>query len=219
MKERFTNVAQKTLDVFVKFASTKAITALKDGFVLSMPITLVGSIFPADRKPADHRLHRFHGPDLRQRLESGSQPDQQLHVQRARDGHRRRHRLLLRPQREDGRHLLRHPDAGLVPHRLALHADGHQRHHQGAGRRHRHHLQRPAEHVDGRQRHHLRHHHGPDRLVGLHHLHQEEPAHQDARRRARRRIERLLRDDPRLLHHVLLRDHLPGVPGSSAAFR
>ena len=45
MKERFTNVAQKTLDVFVKFASTKAITALKDGFVLSMPITLVGSIF------------------------------------------------------------------------------------------------------------------------------------------------------------------------------
>ena len=38
MKERFTNVAQKTLDVFVKFASTKAITALKDGFVLSMPI-------------------------------------------------------------------------------------------------------------------------------------------------------------------------------------
>lgn len=31
MKERFTNVAQKTLDVFVKFASTKAITALKDG--------------------------------------------------------------------------------------------------------------------------------------------------------------------------------------------
>lgn len=36
MKERFTNVAQKTLDVFVKFASTKAITALKDGFVLSM---------------------------------------------------------------------------------------------------------------------------------------------------------------------------------------
>ncbi len=30
MKERFTNVAQKTLDVFVKFASTKAITALKD---------------------------------------------------------------------------------------------------------------------------------------------------------------------------------------------
>lgn len=45
MKEWFTNAAQKALDMFVKFASTKAITALKDGFVLSMPATLVGSIF------------------------------------------------------------------------------------------------------------------------------------------------------------------------------
>ncbi|MCI1649286.1 PTS sugar transporter subunit IIC [Bifidobacterium tibiigranuli] len=45
MKQWLTNIAQKALDLFVKFASTKAITALKDGFVLSMPATLVGSIF------------------------------------------------------------------------------------------------------------------------------------------------------------------------------
>lgn len=33
------------LNKFLKFANTKTITALKDGFVLTMPITLVGSLF------------------------------------------------------------------------------------------------------------------------------------------------------------------------------
>lgn len=33
------------LDVLVKFSTTKAMTALKDGFVITMPITLLGSVF------------------------------------------------------------------------------------------------------------------------------------------------------------------------------
>ncbi|MBT1174696.1 PTS sugar transporter subunit IIC [Bifidobacterium sp. LC6] len=35
----------KLLNGFMKFATTKAVTALKDGFVLTMPATLVGSLF------------------------------------------------------------------------------------------------------------------------------------------------------------------------------
>ena len=35
----------KLLDKFMQAASTKSITALKDGFVLTMPITLIGSLF------------------------------------------------------------------------------------------------------------------------------------------------------------------------------
>lgn len=35
----------KIFEGFMKFASSKPITALKDGFVLTMPITLIGSIF------------------------------------------------------------------------------------------------------------------------------------------------------------------------------
>ena len=34
----------KLLDKFMQAASTKSITALKDGFVLTMPITLIGSL-------------------------------------------------------------------------------------------------------------------------------------------------------------------------------
>lgn len=41
MKE-FTN---KLFEGFMRFASTKAVTALKDGFVLTMPATLIGSLF------------------------------------------------------------------------------------------------------------------------------------------------------------------------------
>lgn len=41
MKEIF----EKFLSAMVKISSTKALTALKDGFVLTMPITLIGSIF------------------------------------------------------------------------------------------------------------------------------------------------------------------------------
>jgi cellobiose PTS system EIIC component len=37
--------AEKLLNGFIRFASTKAVTALKDGFVLTMPATLVGSLF------------------------------------------------------------------------------------------------------------------------------------------------------------------------------
>lgn len=39
------NFFDKILDKFMRIASTKSITALKDGFVLTMPITLIGSIF------------------------------------------------------------------------------------------------------------------------------------------------------------------------------
>lgn len=35
----------KFLEVFVKFAETKSITAVKDGFILTIPVTLIGSIF------------------------------------------------------------------------------------------------------------------------------------------------------------------------------
>lgn len=41
MKEFF----EKFLSAMVKISSTKALTALKDGFVLTMPITLIGSLF------------------------------------------------------------------------------------------------------------------------------------------------------------------------------
>lgn len=39
------NIFEKFLEGVVKISSTKALTALKDGFVLTMPITLIGSVF------------------------------------------------------------------------------------------------------------------------------------------------------------------------------
>lgn len=39
------NFINKVFEGFMRFASTKTVTALKDGFVLTMPVTLIGSIF------------------------------------------------------------------------------------------------------------------------------------------------------------------------------
>ena len=36
---------EKVLDGFMKVVNTKSMVAIKDGFLLTMPITLVGSIF------------------------------------------------------------------------------------------------------------------------------------------------------------------------------
>ena len=38
-------IVNKMFEAFLKFSSSKPITALKDGFVLTMPFTLIGSIF------------------------------------------------------------------------------------------------------------------------------------------------------------------------------
>lgn len=40
--EKFFN---KMMPAFMKFANSKVVSALKDGFVLTMPLTLIGSVF------------------------------------------------------------------------------------------------------------------------------------------------------------------------------
>ena len=38
-------IVNKIFEGFMRFASSKTVTALKDGFVLTMPATLIGSLF------------------------------------------------------------------------------------------------------------------------------------------------------------------------------
>ncbi|WP_033494074.1 PTS sugar transporter subunit IIC [Bifidobacterium biavatii] len=45
MKEKMQAIGDAMLNGFMKFASLKALVALKDGFVLTMPATLIGSLF------------------------------------------------------------------------------------------------------------------------------------------------------------------------------
>lgn len=45
MKERLKSIGDAMLNGFMKFASLKALVALKDGFILTMPATLIGSLF------------------------------------------------------------------------------------------------------------------------------------------------------------------------------
>ncbi|PLS30386.1 PTS cellobiose transporter subunit IIC [Bifidobacterium margollesii] len=45
MKEKMQAIGDAMLNGFMKFASLKALVALKDGFILTMPATLIGSLF------------------------------------------------------------------------------------------------------------------------------------------------------------------------------
>ncbi|NKC68240.1 PTS sugar transporter subunit IIC [Vagococcus fluvialis] len=45
MKEKFSKLGNILIEKVMKFANTKSIIALRDGFMLTMPITLAGSIF------------------------------------------------------------------------------------------------------------------------------------------------------------------------------
>ncbi|PLS25791.1 PTS sugar transporter subunit IIC [Bifidobacterium imperatoris] len=45
MKEKMQAIGNAMLNGFMKFASLKALVALKDGFILTMPATLIGSLF------------------------------------------------------------------------------------------------------------------------------------------------------------------------------
>lgn len=42
---KFNDLFNKMLDPFLRLVNTKAMMAIKDGFLLTMPITLVGSLF------------------------------------------------------------------------------------------------------------------------------------------------------------------------------
>jgi TM2 domain-containing membrane protein YozV len=211
MKQWLTNIAQKALDLFVKFASTKAITALKDGFVLSMPATLVGSIFLL--------LANLPIPGYADFMAGHFGDNWNIGLNQINNATFSILAIIIavgigysyaRNERMDG------ISCGILtlisflivsPSTLTVTSDTI----KALGDKTAEVSGVLPDGVGGWQRHHLRHYHGPDWLLGVHHLHQKEYPHQDAGCRAGGRFERILCNDPRVLHHALFRSDLSGV--------
>ena len=76
---RLESVFEKFTPFFLRFANAKPTLAIKDGFILTMPMTIIGSLSINSRCP-DSRLGRGYGEILWRTVEPSTYPGCRFYI-------------------------------------------------------------------------------------------------------------------------------------------